>query len=835
MRPLFTRVLWRVVALALSIVTASRPMFAQDYPTWKKLIKSLYTVSLKENKECQLPFIRDSKLYSHCFREPDNVHRQCCAEPLNFTCASSAYEKCIDYSGILPAFFTVRNYSGASDDSIAGSYFRTNITIKGQPLYQVGEKRQFFVCTDSGWGVYSENADGKFTAAKANMDETKDSCADGIPVYEPILTAATPDDHAAVPATRYQIEPYVALPLPDPFGTFNSANCAILCKDGTADIKLCIESCEEQCNERGFVPASQQYCSKSCTPFSFGGRECQNYCSSTNTCALNGESCKEDGNSCKCAVGWSGTLCAFECVDSDCSGHGRCNPSRGLSSDDSCICDANWVGDKCECNDQKTCTGHGTCSISADRKTVTCKCAPNYFGNDCSFYCDAQYKCNGHGVCNTAANPCKCDKTYDGVSCNYTCSLQCTLNGGECEIRDPSSTAMFCKCPCNRYGELCQEQNKTCEAEGYCKNGGCCTATDQCNCGKGKGLFGKQCEIFQKNCSETFCFDSRGTCHTGYNNNNKFAVKCDCQEGFDGPRCRRCKNYGGKICPCNRGNKQCSGHGRCKKDGNCMCDCNYGGETCDTFLQECYDKKLCKNGGCCQGEGKPGLFGQCLCQKSFYGPRCDITAENCERDYCNGKGECTLVGDRGPNIACSCNRGYTGAFCDQCGAHGILEVIKSGEKKCKCNKGWTGAECQSSVIVLSFVIFIGVGLAVSIAMTLHFYFFVSGKDESGPSGYDDFSVLTVKHRTCCEKLQDFFASCFSHYCHDVMRLLLCSSCREDEKNSFRSRAYKARQKDLGANLFDPLVEVTERESHDFDAKEHGAFNFGEPVKMSYQH
>jgi hypothetical protein len=68
-----------------------------------------------------------------------------------------------------------------------------------------------------------------------------------------------------------------------------------------------------------------------------------------------------------------------------------------------------------------------------------------------------------------------------------------------------------------------------------------------------------------------------------------------------------------------------------------------------------------------------------------------------------------------------------------------------------------------------------------------------------------------------------------------MRLLLCSSCREDEKNSFRSRAYKARQKDLGANLFDPLVEVTERESHDFDAKEHGAFNFGEPVKMSYQH
>ena len=139
------------------------------------------------------------------------------------------------------------------------------------------------------------------------------------------------------------------------------------------------------------------------------------------------------------------------------------------------------------------------------------------------------------------------------------------------------------------------------------------------------------------------------------------------------------------------------------------------------------------------------------------------------------------------------------------------------------------------MIILSVVIFIGVVLAVSTVLTLHFYFYVSGKDESGPSGYDDFSVLTVKHRTCCEKLQDFFASCFSHYCHDVVRFLLCSSCREDQNHSFKARGYKARQKDLGDDLIEPLVEVTERESQDFDAKVPGSFNFGEEVKMSYQH
>jgi hypothetical protein len=173
-----------------------------------------------------------------------------------------------------------------------------------------------------------------------------------------------------------------------------------------------------------------------------------------NICGKHGECIEPD--SCKCNKGYEGLSCDISiCFNRSstnpkvCSSHGLC------SAADTCQCYSSpetgfWIGSNCStcapnyknenctekiCDPVKTCSSHGSCNM----QTFNCMCdghyalpfcdvcSTNYYGGNCTIFCNSRTTCSGHGVCNSINGTipiggCNCTQSstggyFDGTNC----------------------------------------------------------------------------------------------------------------------------------------------------------------------------------------------------------------------------------------------------------------------------------------------------------------------------------------------------------------------------------------------------------------------------------
>ena len=795
---------------------------SQDLKTWEGLIKNIgANWTTDKGSACQFPFVYDNKVYSHCGKFA-SIKKCCVNQTLSWDNDCTVLETCKEKEGsaILPAFVTVVNTTDMGDkgNSIRGEFFRTNITHMGVPLYQkisFDTVVQFLVCDEKQWKVFQRSTDAPNIIANSKVDDVKCSVG-GIP---PGLTLVSAFD----PKYEFQIRPYLKM-----LSASRSAwgevkkysksycNSTICTPDHSSS---CALGCENSCSERGEY--SQGQCK--CKDDFFKGKSCENYCSSA-TCKGKDSQCTDMGT-CACGRGNTGVFCDFTCNASSatgtgCHGHGACNPKKLREDERLCECDDPWQGNNCQCNSQITCNGHGQCVPD----TGKCNCDTDWFGKDCKTFCNPIETCNDKGICDDGQ--CKCtDKDYKGDSCQYYCNPECEKGGICAEYpagKGKGIIRLKCKCKCNFYGDLCEIYDQGCNQSNYCKNGGCCVGTRQCKCNE--GYFGLQCDITKSNCDTEKCY-GRGRCN--YDEKGKLNDKCTCDEGFSGNNCELCTGTG-KNCSCNEG---CNGNGKCADDGSCDCQCNYGGVTCEVYYEKCVDDEFCRNGGCCERAPEKEAY-TCKCKAGFYGDQCMYSEEKraeCDEGQCSGKGVCSF---HKSGITCLCDPKFSGEQCGKCGESNNVHG-KVVDRRCECDEGYFGQNCDWSVpkyICIAAVLLISV---VSICLCCRYYTTVY-RVQSAPSGYDDFAILTIKHRSCLQKVWDFSTECTGYYYQYLYRACSCILCFEKEVVRTRNREFKKTGGRVsGESEYMMLGDGLHSDS--FELPRHGdSFKFGEEVTENYQ-
>ncbi|MCG8554905.1 MAG: hypothetical protein MJD61_06400 [Proteobacteria bacterium] len=312
-----------------------------------------------------------------------------------------------------------------------------------------------------------------------------------------------------------------------------------------------------------------------------------------------------------------------------------------------------------------------------------------------------------------------------GDPCRY---VSCS-GGGQC-ARDPSG-GPACLCDVGYRGAYCEI------------------------CDEGFHRDSKQRCVLDKRCSEQstdpcgphgFCFDSAGGLDLG-------VIQCQCNEGYEGPRCRLCARgfhaqAEGSCLEMGRVNglpactpDTCGGLGRCDmSEGMVRCECNegYTGLRCHgcapgyhrDATDACVRDELCTaqacghHGRCDDSSGVP----RCLCQDGYAGPACEQCApgfhtnaegacvldQRCLETTCGAYGSCS---DASGIIRCSCEPGYAGDHCQLCAAayhrdpgglcvpdqvctagacrgHGSCED-GLGIVLCRCDAGYAGQRCEA--------------------------------------------------------------------------------------------------------------------------------------------
>ena len=92
------------------------------------------------------------------------------------------------------------------------------------------------------------------------------------------------------------------------------------------------------------------------------------------------------------------------------------------------MCPLGFYGERCEipdCSSQGNCSNAGTCV-----QPNICKCAPNYFGADCSqcsgWFCNqCDFFCV-HGQCDTITKSCICRRGWSGAACDVCSRGNCS-------------------------------------------------------------------------------------------------------------------------------------------------------------------------------------------------------------------------------------------------------------------------------------------------------------------------------------------------------------------------------------------------------------------------
>ncbi|XP_073466045.1 protein jagged-2 isoform X2 [Aquarana catesbeiana] len=348
-------------------------------------------------------------------------------------------------------------------------------------------------------------------------------------------------------------------------------------------------------------------------------------------CAVPGE--------CKCHYGWQGDYCN-KCVPYPGCDHGSCR----LPWD--CNCETNWGGLLCDkdlnyCGTHHPCLNGGTC-MNTEPDRYHCACMDGYLGKNCEIaeHACASNPCANDGICHEVSNgfECHCPSGWTGPTCAIDideCESNPCASGGICKNL---INGFECICPPQWAGTTCQLDINECR--GQCQNGGICK--DKINgyrCICPRGFVGKNCEIEVNECASNPC-QNGGVCD-------------DLVNGF-----------------------------------HCHCLPSYAGTTCEVDIDLC-DPNPCQNKALCYNLG--GDY-YCACSDDFDGKNCSHLKDHCKDGSCKVIDSCT--------IAISTNATQEGIryiSSNVCGPHGRCISLPRGNFTCSCNRGFTGAYCHENI------------------------------------------------------------------------------------------------------------------------------------------
>lgn len=296
-------------------------------------------------------------------------------------------------------------------------------------------------------------------------------------------------------------------------------------------------------------------------------------------------------------------------------------------------------------------------------------CAANWFGEDCSVFCEANRGPEAVYTCDDSGRKI-CTEGWTGESCDEN-------------IDDCAAT------PCGRHGHCEDELNSY-----------------TCHCLP--GYEGVNCETNINECLRIECLNG-GTCLDRVN-----AYTCLCIDGYRGDRCDEFD-----ACLSN----PCLNDGSCSKTGDgfsCSCESGWTGQRCQLDIDEC-SSDLCGNNSI-DCENTNGGF-SCTCLRGWSGATCDVEVDECQSDPCSNNGSCVdaiggylclCTDDWSPESDCLEPRSPVTETCGQqedglCKNNGTcIEIISELESltpkviaRCQCSPGWTGVLCEESLAKVS--------------------------------------------------------------------------------------------------------------------------------------
>ncbi|VDN03270.1 unnamed protein product [Thelazia callipaeda] len=296
----------------------------------------------------------------------------------------------------------------------------------------------------------------------------------------------------------------------------------------------------------------------------------------------------------------------------------------------------------------------------------SCRCKTGWTGPSCD-QCKKYPGCK-HGFCRQP-NQCICEEGWGGHFCiedlNYCSRHQPCKNNAIC--RNTGHGQYTCECPYGFTGTNCEIRLQNCSTQS-CMNGAICTYIPGYNytCICPKGYTGRYCQVVAKTCSDSPCHNG-GTCIQ-----NRGLFFCECMPGWNGTNCdikiRTCDHI-----HCYNDGKCVEGNGTGEYD--CICKLGFTGKHCEKIAKECAQHNPCLNGGRCIDEVKNY---KCQCPDGFSGTLCEHSINVCQNKPCKNGGRC---GDLKNNkYLCSCPEGFKGVNC---------EIAKSGCDENPCRNGAT--------------------------------------------------------------------------------------------------------------------------------------------------
>ncbi|XP_060597758.1 neurogenic locus notch homolog protein 1-like [Ruditapes philippinarum] len=237
--------------------------------------------------------------------------------------------------------------------------------------------------------------------------------------------------------------------------------------------------------------------------------------------------------------------------------------------------------------------------------------------------------------CNSTELDCNYEKCQSGEKNKYAHTIHCAQ--GMC-----NDSTKLCDCDPGYIGPVCKTHLDYCKfgwAENPCLNGKCTNHANGFTCECSRHYTGKFCEI-------------RLMTHANTSRSKR--------EVFNGSIILPAKSASNRA---KNVTKQCPFSNSCgngtsfvfKDTLKCICDFGFTGAKCKE-VDHCASKP-CLYGGLCQN--MENTF-SCKCQNGFRGIKCGMVNE-CEDSFCQNNSTCMNI--TSSNIKCICKKGFTGKFC----------------------------------------------------------------------------------------------------------------------------------------------------------------------------